>query len=102
MRMEAGRANGKGRFDGDGRRGVVALGRIVGAWNRMTLERGSGALCAHEAQPHTPPGGAPLRPPRHLSLKTRLYGGEGGRQGFATPGKNRPPLTGRRHCLRNL
>ena len=32
------------------------------------MERGSGALRAHEALPHTPPGGKPPETPGPLSL----------------------------------
>jgi len=47
----------------------------------------SGALRAHEALPHTPPGGKPPETPGPLSLETGLYGREEICQGFATPAK---------------
>ena len=93
MRMEAGRATGQSEFrkdwEGEGM-------RPEGWQDGLKKEKSGGgddwegrrALRAHEALPHTPPGGqAPLRPPGPLSLDIELYGSEEICQGFATPAK---------------
>jgi hypothetical protein len=52
---------------------------------RAGQRRQSRALRAHEALPHTPPGGKPPETPGPLSLDHRFYARGRIRQGFATP-----------------
>ena len=66
--------------------------------SRSIHELGYSGLRLHEALPHTPPRGKPPETPVPFPWSIQLYARQRICQGFAKPGKRRPPLTDSLPC----
>jgi hypothetical protein len=96
MRMEAGRASGEGEFRATRWNTVGSSGRkCSGNWRisgRTVIERETARRGAHEALPHTPPGGKPPETPAPFPSGSMFQNG-GSLSRVRKPRKNGAPLT---------
>jgi len=96
MRMEAGRASGEGEFRTTRWNTVGSSGRkCSGNWRisgRTVIERETARRGAHEALPHTPPGGNPPETPAPFPSGSMFQNG-GSLSRVRKPRKNGAPLT---------
>jgi len=96
MRMEAGRASGEGEFRATRWNTVGSSGRkCSGNWRisgRTVIERETARHGAHEALPHTPPGGKPPETPAPFPSGSMFQNG-GSLSRVRKPRKNGAPLT---------